>query len=121
MTVPKPIDPTAHIAIDYGFIAAEFMAPNLLEMEGVERKICYTFGAMAAAIVLLSDNRLALKRVIPMRVHGQLDTPFVPVLLLIPWVAGAMRRPKARRYFVSFFLAAAINYLLTDYNAGESG
>ena len=33
--------------------------------------------------------------------HGQVDTPFVPTLLLLPWITGALKDSKARRVFFS--------------------
>ncbi len=56
---------------------------------------------------------------IPLRVHGQLETPFVPALLVLPWMLGALEQRNARRYFLSFFGIALTNYLLTDYKAQE--
>jgi len=58
-----------------------------------------------------------LKRLVPLRVHGQLETPYVPGLLLLPWLTGALKQRNARRYFFSFFGIALANYLLTDYHA----
>jgi len=67
----------------------------------------------------LTNHPLGLVHVVPLRVHGQLETPFVPSLLLLPWATGALKQPNARRYFLSFFSIALANYLLTDYNAYE--
>lgn len=52
---------------------------------------------------------------------GQLETPFVPALLVLPWLTGALRGRNARRYFTAFFCVAAANYLLTDYRTYEHG
>jgi hypothetical protein len=57
----------------------------------------------------LTDQPYALKRVVPFRVHGQLQTPFVPALVLVPWLTGALKQRKARRYFFSFFAVAPAN------------
>ncbi len=43
----------------------------------------------------LTDHPVGVKRVIPFLVHGQLETPFVPALLVLPWAAGALGQPKA--------------------------
>ncbi len=87
----KFIGPKLHGAIDYGFVTLQTLAPTL-------------FG---------------LKKVIPFRVHGQLETPFVPALLVLPWLTGALKQGNARAYFFSFFSIALTNYLLTDYKANE--
>lgn len=70
-------------------------------------------------IYALTDHPVGVKRVIPLLVHGQLETPFVPALLVLPWATGALKQRNARRYFLSFFGIALANYLLTDYRAYE--
>jgi hypothetical protein len=113
----KPIGPTAHVAIDYGFVATQFLAPSLFGLKGAAKSLCYFFGATQGVINALTDNRLGMKRVIPLHVHGELETPFVPALLALPLLAGAMKQPNARKYFLTFFGIATVHYLLTDYEA----
>lgn len=117
----KPIGPTAHGAIDYGFVTVQTLAPRLFGLAGPARTLCYAFAATRGALNALTDHPLGLKRVVPLRVHGQCETPFVPALLLFPWLTGALKQPRARRYFLSFFCVVLANYLLTDYNANEPG
>lgn len=118
-TKNKPIGPTAHGAIDYGFVTMQALAPSLFHLKGPARTLCYTFAGVQGVINVLTDHPLGLKPVISLRRHGQLETPFVPALLLLPWVTGAFRQQNARRYFFSFFGIALANNLLTDYNAYE--
>lgn len=113
----KPFGAATHGAIDYAFVASLLLAPTLLGLQGSARTLCYTFGGAAGVLNALTDHPLGIRRVIPLRVHGQVDTPFVPILLALPWATGALRQPNARRFFTSFFLAALTNYLLTDYRA----
>jgi len=113
----KPIGPTAHGAIDYGFVTLQTLAPTLFGLKGPAKTLCYTFAAAQGVINTFSDHPLGVKGLIPFRVHGQLETPFVPALLVLPWVTGAFRQRNARRYFFAFFGVALVNYLLTDYNA----
>lgn len=115
----KPIGPTAHGAIDYGFVTLQTLAPSLFGLQGAARVLCYTFAGTQGVLNALTDHPLGLKRVIPLRVHGELETPFVPALLVLPWLTGALKQRNARRYFLSFFSIAIANYLLTDYNAYE--
>ncbi len=117
----KPIGPTAHGAIDYGFVTMQVLAPRLFGLPGPTRVLCYAFAASQGLLNVLTDHSLGLVRVVPLRVHGQLETPFVPALLLLPWATGALKQQNARRYFLSFFGIALANYLLTDYNAYEPG
>lgn len=115
----KPFGPKTHAVIDYGFMATLFLAPDLLKFEGTARTLCYAFGGTAGLLTALTAQPLALKRVVPFRVHGYIDTPFVPALLLLPWATGALEERNARLYFSSFFAAALTNYLLTDFDATE--
>ena len=48
-----------------------------------------------------------------------MDTPFVPTLLLLPWITGALKDSKARRFFFSFTVVVLTNCLLTDYDTDE--
>ncbi len=115
----KPIGPTAHGAIDYGFVTLQALAPSLFHLKGPARNLCYAFAATQGIINTFTDHPLGLKPLIPLRLHGQLETPFVPALLILPWVTGALKQRNARRYFISFFGVALLNYLLTDYKAYE--
>ncbi len=117
----KPIGPTAHGAIDYGFVTLHLLAPRLFALHGPARVLCYTFAATQGLLNVLTDHPLGLVRWVPLRVHGQVETPFVPALLLLPWATGALQQPNARRYFGAFFSVALANYLLTDYHANEPG
>lgn len=108
-----------HCSIDYGFAATLLLAPRLLKLEGTARTLCYVFGSAAGVLTALTDQPFALKRLVPFRVHGQVDTPFVPTLLVLPWMTGALKQKKARLFFFSFFAAVLTNYLLTNYNASE--
>ena len=115
----KPIGPRAHGAIDYGFVTLQALAPSLFGLTGVARLLCYVFAAKQGVLNALTDHPLGIKRIVALRVHGQLETPFVPSLILIPWATGALKQRNARYYFLSFFVIALANYLLTDYKAYE--
>ncbi|WP_045687041.1 hypothetical protein [Hymenobacter sp. AT01-02] len=115
----QPIGPKAHGAIDYGFVTLQALAPHLFGLKGSAKTLCYAFAGAQGLLNAFTDQPFALKRLVSFRVHGQLETPFVPSLLLLPWATGALRQRKARRYFVSFFVVALANYLLTDYKANE--
>lgn len=115
----KPIGPTAHVALDYGFTAAEFLAPTVFHLHGAARKLCFILGAMRGAINALTDHPSGVKRVIPFQVHGKLETPFLPAVSVLPRVTGVLGERNARRFFIPYFRLAAANYSLTDDNACE--
>ncbi len=97
------------------------MAPKLFGLKGAAKTLCYAFGAGAGFLNAVTDQPLGVRRTIPLRLHGRIDTFFVPILLLLPWATGALKQQNARRYFISFFNAALTNYLLTDYNTYGRG
>lgn len=115
----KPIGPKAHGAIDYGFATLNALAPSLFGLKGAARTLCYTFAGSQGLLNTFTDHPLGLKRLVPLCIHGQLETPYVPALLLLPWITGALKQRNARYYFLSFFGIALANYLLTDYKAYE--
>lgn len=115
----KPFGPKAHCAIDYGFVATLFAAPGVFGLKGAARTLCYLFGGAAGVLTALTNQPFAWRRVVPFRVHGQVDTPFVPTLLFLPWITGALKRRSARRFFLAFTSVVLTNYLLTDYDASE--
>ena len=57
----------------------------------------------------LTDHPLGLNKLIPLRVHGELETHFVPALVLLPWITGASRQEAAKRDFLTFAAVAAAN------------
>ena len=115
----KPFGAKAHCCIDYGFVTTLLLAPRLFDLQGAARTLCYVFGGAAGVLTALTNQPFALYRLIPFRVHGRVDTPFVPTLLLLPWATGALRQRNARRFFGAFFAVVLTNYLLTDYNVSK--
>lgn len=115
----QTIDPDTHGLFDHLFALAHLLAPTVLGLRGPARALCYGFAAATLAINSLTDHRYALARVIPFRRHGELETPFFPLIALLPWLTGASRQPRANAYFALYFALGAANYLLTDYTADE--
>jgi hypothetical protein len=115
----KPIGPTAHGVIDFAFATLNRLAPTIFGLKGSARAICYGFAATQGILNTLTDTPLGVKKVVPLRMHGKLETPYVPAILLLPWIAGAFQQRNARLYFGAFIAMAVTNYPLTDYNAYE--
>lgn len=114
-----PIDPTTHGVIDYTFAAVAAVGPAALGLDKRARTTGYALAGMATALSLFTDYPPSLKRVVPFRMHGVVETPFVPAVLAAPWLAGALRQRKAMLFFSSLFAVAATTYMLTDFNADE--
>jgi hypothetical protein len=118
--LPKPIGPDAHCAIDYGFAAFMMLAPDLLGLNRIARSLCYFFGIVSGGTAAMTDSRVGLSRAISLRRHGELETPFLPTLLVLPWLTGQFDRRGTRDFFLGFFVIACLNFFLTDYNAGQT-
>jgi hypothetical protein len=113
----KPISPKRHGAIDYGFLAVGLAGPTLLGLNGAARVV---FGLLALAqgtLNAFSDHALALKRVVPFRLHGRLELGGIPIYVVLPLVTGALE--GARAYTLYFGAGAVLLavYLLTDWKA----
>jgi hypothetical protein len=115
----KPVGPTSHGIIDYGFVTMQALAPTLFHLKGPAKTLCYSFAITQGILNALTDHQVGVKRVVSFRKHGELETPFVPALLMLPWITGALKQRNASLYFFSFFGIALANYLLTDYQANE--
>jgi hypothetical protein len=118
MSSRRPIGPTAHGAIDYAFAALNTLAPTRFGLSGPARAICHGFAASQGTLHA-PDHPPGLKKVVPLRRHGKRETPYVPAILLLPWLTGAFRQRNARLYFRAFLAVAAANYMLTNDNAYE--
>jgi hypothetical protein len=115
ITMEKTIDPATHAALDYGLSAAQFLGPELLGL-GVRANVIGTlFGAVYGATTALTDTPLAVKPVIPFATHGALELPSIAAMAIVPWITGAMKRPKAKLFFMSCIGMALANYAMTDF------
>ena len=79
-------------------MATLFAAPSLFALKGSARTPCYLFGG-AGVLTVLTNQPFAWRRAVPFRVPGQVDTPFVPTLLLLPWATSARKQSNARHFF----------------------
>ena len=113
----KPFGPAAHCGIDYALVAYQALGPTLFGLTGPARAIAYGFAATTGVVNALTDQPYAVKREVPFRVHGVLDYLFVPGLVALPWLAGALVKRNERAYFLPFVAAAGLHVLLTDYGA----
>ena len=114
----KPIKPKLHGAIDYGFFAANPLAPGLLGLKGSARTLSYLFGGIQGGLNALTNQPLALRRLVPFRVHGTIELSSAPLFVLLPWLTGALKEEaKSRRYFLALGAVLVTVYNLTDWEA----
>jgi hypothetical protein len=117
----KPISPKAHGAIDYGFLAANLLAPSLLGLKGPAKALSYMFGGMQGGLNALTDQPLAIKPLVPFRPHGTVELSSGPLFVLLPWITGALKDPRARNYFLALGAVLVTVYNLTDWEADPDG
>jgi hypothetical protein len=100
-----PIGPRLHGAIDYGFVALQALAPTLFNLRGSAKTLCYAFAGNQAVLNALTNQPYAVKKLVPFRVHGQLETP----VALGNWSPSTTQRPPLFR----FVLRVGLNQLPT--------
>ena len=116
----KPITPRRHGAIDYGFLIIALVGPSLLGLNGTARVVFGVLGLVQGTLNVFTDHPLALKRVVPFRVHGRLELGGVPVYFLLPVLAGAIDGTRALVfYLVAGALLLAV-FVLTDWKATDT-
>lgn len=118
----KPIKPETHGIIDYGLGAIQILGPTVFGIRGPARTLSRLFGLTQSTINVLTDHPVATKRLTPFRLHGALEKWNAPVFLGLPMLTGALKKPRARNFFLGFFALAVVVYNLTGWEAdpGES-
>jgi hypothetical protein len=113
----KPITPTIHGALDYGLVAANVALPAVLKMSRRARLLFGAFGLVQGGLNAVTDQPLAIKPIVPFRVHGLIDRNSAPVYALAPLLTGVAKEPKARAYWIAVGVSLVAVYLLTDWSA----
>lgn len=117
----KPIGPALHGALDYGVGTLTALAPSVLDLNEKASAICYSFATTQGMLNAFTEQPFAVNGVVPFSMHGRLDLALLPVMLAVPYLAGAMERPKERLFFFSLFGMVLTTFLLTDFDAQERG
>ena len=121
----EPIKSGAHGAIDYGLLGLNLSAPSLLGLNGAARALAYLFGGAQGGLNAVTDQPLALRRIVPFRTHGTIELSsgplFVALPLALPWLTGALKEPEARTYFLILGAVLVAVYGLTEREAQPDG
>ena len=112
----KFLRPELHAAADYGMVAMHLLAPSVLGLKGSARALCYFFALVQGTLNAFTDQPLAVKRVVPFKIHGELEKFSAPVYLGLPRLSGAMSQKNAVFFNAFFFLLVAV-YNLTAWDA----
>ncbi|MDQ3657937.1 MAG: hypothetical protein M3457_23035 [Chloroflexota bacterium] len=111
------ISPERHGLIDYGFGIVGVGLPALLKLPGPARTLPTTWALAQGSLNALTDQRYAVRRIIPFSLHGQAETLGLPAFFLATVASGALEQRKSRLFFAGLFAALLTNYVLTDYDA----
>ena len=115
--VIRPIGPTAHGAIDYAFLVTQLAVPRLLGLSPRARLVFGAFGVLQGTLNAITDQPLAVRRVVPFQRHGQIEKAGGPVYALLPVLAGAVTDKRDRAYWLAMGAVLVTNFNLTDYRA----
>jgi hypothetical protein len=117
----KAISPTAHGVLDYSTVGAALVAPRLLDFSRGPALATYSLAAAYLALSALTDYPPALKRSVPLQVHGASDAALGAVLPLLPWMLGFAREARARNFFLALTGVTIAVTVLTDWQRRERG
>lgn len=114
---PQPIKATAHGVIDYGFLVLMTAGPGLAGVNPRLRAMSWAVAATQGTINALTDHPVAIRRLIPLRIHGWLELAAAPAVIALPPLAGAVSDRRSRTAWLIALALLATNYTLTDYEA----
>jgi len=107
--LPKVIDARKHGMIDYCH-AAFFLGMALVCRKSEPRAALAALctGSFVLVQSLLTDYPLGVKKVIPFKVHGQMDAAFAASSFMVPKVFGFSDSPAAAVFKTNSFVEAAV-------------
>jgi hypothetical protein len=111
----------AHAAVDHVLGPTLLLAPELFGLKGSRQEslVPRITGATAGLYSNLTDYELALKRVLPMRVHLALDAVSGVVLGAAPWALGTAK--NGRRHWLPHAVVGAMEVALALTTKTEPG
>jgi hypothetical protein len=112
-----PIKRRAHGAIDYGLTALNLAGPLALGLKGPARVLPMALAAAQGGLTALTDQPLAVKRLVAFPTHGAVDAATLPLAAVAAWRTGALAEPRSRIFFGGLFTALGAVFALTDWKA----
>ena len=116
----RPLSPEQHGIADYGFLAANLALPSLLGASRAARLLFAAFGAVQGSLNAVTDQPLAVRRLVPFRLHGRIEKLSGPAYLLLPLLTGVHRDPRGRAYWIAAGIALVTVYNATDWDAEDT-
>src|SRR3954449_6783559 len=98
----KPLSLAAHAAAEPFVVAAYIAGPWLFGFSDVDdaKTISIILGVLVLATTLMTRWRMAIARLIPIRVHAMLDYGVAAVAILSPFVFGFSDNGAATRFLI---------------------
>jgi hypothetical protein len=115
----KKINRREHALADYGFTLIQWLVP---EIAGVNKNAVYLYrvlGTNLAVYNALTDQPLAVKKVIPYKTHYRIDVGNVGLLALLTLHKSIRNDKRALRFHLGLVALAMLNILITDWNAKD--
>ncbi len=117
----RPISPELHAILDYGLSAANTAVPGWLNMSPRAKSLFRTFAVIQGGLSAVTDQPLAVQKIVPFPMHGLIDKASTPVYLLAPFLTGVIRERRARNWWLLVGVALIAVYNLTDWSAPKPG
>ncbi|WP_210481023.1 hypothetical protein [Naasia sp. SYSU D00948] len=117
----RPITPQVHGLLDYGLTAANAVVPGMLNMSTKARALFRTFAVIQGGLNAVTDQPLAVQKIVPFPMHGLIDKASAPLYLLAPFLTGVIRERRARNYWLLVGVTLVTVYNLTDWSAPKPG
>ena len=80
-----------------------------------------TFAVIQGGLNALTDQPLAVQKIVPFPMHGLIDKASAPLYLLAPFVTGVFRERKARNWWLLVGATLVVVYNLTDWSQPKPG
>lgn len=113
----RGLTPRVHGMVDYAACAAMLLLPGRLGLSAPAQKASQAFALSYLGVTVLTDFPLAVKRMIPFPVHGQIELLSAPLLLLTPQLIDREAGKSEHYYFQGLTLMVLTAYLSTDWRA----
>jgi hypothetical protein len=113
----RPITPKMHGLIDYGFAAAQLVAPEVLGFNKKAKTLYRLFSAHLFTYSALTDYPMGIKPVLSYKAHHKIDIGNVAVLAAVTLYDGIKKDKRALPFHIGMVALAMVNVLLTDWKA----
>lgn len=113
--IPRPIGPRLHGLVDYALLGLWAGVPRLLKLPPRVQAVFGAMGLAQAGLNAVTDQPYALHRLVPFRVHGEIEKYSGPLYILLPLAAGAWRDRRSRAFFLGFGAVLVTNFNLTNW------